>query len=42
MNLLGREQWALCTCGTHLAKQFFAPDFELPFPDCPSHQLGDN
>jgi hypothetical protein len=42
MNLIGREQWAFCVRGTHLAKQFLAPDFELPFPDCPSHQLGDD
>jgi hypothetical protein len=42
MYLLGREQWTLCASGTHLAKQFLAPNFELPLPDCPSHQLGDN
>jgi hypothetical protein len=42
MYLFGREQWPLCASGTYLAKQFFAPNFELPFADCPSHQLGDN
>jgi hypothetical protein len=42
MNLIGREQWAFCVSSTHLAKQFLAPDFELPFPDCPPHQLSDD
>jgi hypothetical protein len=42
MYLLGREQWALRANGAHLAKQFLAPNLELPLPDRPSHQFRDN
>src|SRR5579863_2262107 len=42
MNQFGREQWALCLSGAQSAKQFLAPEFKLPFPDCPSHQISDN